>query len=72
MPEHALIGHVVDREQRADVLVAGHAAIFDLQVGRNQAGLPVVGVEHVDLQIQQPDRFEHGAQKKTNRSQLSL
>ena len=55
------IGHVVDREQRGDLLVAGHAAIFDLQIGGNQAGLPVVGVQHVDLQIQQANRFQHRA-----------
>ena len=43
VPEHALIGHVVDREQRADLLVAGHAAVLDLQIGRDQPRLPVVG-----------------------------
>ena len=35
--------------------------IFDLQVGRNQAGLPVVGVQHVDVQVQQADGLQHGA-----------
>ena len=61
MPKLALEGEVVDREQAGDVLVARPVAIFDRQIGRHQAGLPIVGVDHIDLQIQQADGFEHRA-----------
>ena len=59
VPEGALIGHVVDRQQAGQLLEAGDVSVFDLQVGGNQAGLPVVNVQQIDLQIEQPDRFEH-------------
>ena len=61
VPELALEGEVVDRQQRGDPLIARHAVILDLQIGRDQARLPVVDVQHVDRQVQQPDRLEHGA-----------
>ncbi len=51
-------------------LVARQAAVFDLEIGRQQARLPVVGVQHVDLQIQAagwpPSR--RGRRRRTARS----
>ena len=42
----------------------GMPAVFDLQIGRHQAGLPVVGVQHVDRQVQQADGLQHGPAEK--------
>ena len=36
VPEDALIGQVVNRQQRGDVLVAVRVGVFDVQVGRDQ------------------------------------
>ena len=35
--------------------------ILDLQIRGDQARLPVVDVQHVDLQVQEADGFQHGA-----------
>jgi len=59
VPERALVGHVVDRKQRGNPLVAREAAVFDVQIRRHQPGLPVVGVDHVQVQLQQPHGLQH-------------
>ncbi len=64
VPEHALVGHVVNRKQRANLLVAGHGPVFDLQIGRHQGRLPIVGVQHLDVEVEQVNRFEDGAAKE--------
>ena len=61
VPELPLIGHVVDREQTGDPFIPRRGAILDFQVGRNQAGLPIVGMQHVDVQVEQPNCLEDRA-----------
>ena len=64
MPELALIGHVVDGKDRGDFFVTGVAGVKDFQIGRYEAGLPVVGVQHVYRQVQQANGFQNGAGEK--------
>ena len=64
VPELALIRDVVNRQHAGDPLVARNAVVLDLQIGRRQARLPVVGVQHVDVQVQQPNGLQHGAAEK--------
>ena len=54
----------MDGEQRGDLLVAGIAGIEDLQIGRDQPRLPVVGVQQIDGQIQQADCLQHGPREE--------
>ena len=54
----------MDGEHRGDLLVPRNAGVDDLQVGRHQPGLPVVGVQHVDGQVQQADGLQDGAREK--------
>ena len=61
VPELALIRDVVNRQHAGDPLVARNAVVLDLQIGRRQARLPVVGVQHVDVQVQQPNGLQNGA-----------
>ena len=62
---------IVDRKQRGHVFELRHAAMFDLQIRRDEPGLPIVGVDHVELQAQQADASITAREKNTNRSQLS-
>ena len=64
MPETALVGDIVDRKQRGHVFELRHAALFDLQVRRDEPRLPIVGVDHVELQAQLARRFDHGPGEK--------
>ena len=45
--EHALVGHVVDREHARDAAQRGIAPVEGLQVDGDETGLPVVGMEDV-------------------------
>ena len=57
VPKLALVRHVVDREERSDVFIAGIAGIFGLQIRRDQTRLPIVGVEYVNVKIEKSYRF---------------
>ena len=52
-------------------LGAGVAAVHFREIDRDQAGLPVVEVQHVGPEIEQADASRTARQKKTKRSQLS-
>ena len=49
-----------------------HVGMFDLQIGRNQAGLPIVAVQHIHRDAQCTSDCIKARQKNANRSQLSL
>ena len=48
VPETSLVGQVVDREQTGNAIVERYVSMFDLQIGRNQTGLPVIAVQYID------------------------
>ena len=56
MPKRPLKREIVDREQRREVLIARHRAILDLVIGGNQAGLPVIGVQHIGPEIEDAEQ----------------
>ncbi len=58
MPEAALVGKVVDGNQRDRVFEPRDAAVFDLQQSGDETGLPVVAVDDIDIEVQEPDGFE--------------
>ncbi len=64
MPELALVRDVVNRQQAGHPPVTRHGVVLDLQIGRNQSRLPIVDVQHVDLQVEQPHGLEHGPAEK--------
>ena len=61
VPETALVGQVVEREQGGNAIVEGNVSVFDLQVGGDQPGLPVVAVEHVNGDPDRTERLHHRA-----------
>ncbi len=56
VPEQAQVRQVVDRQQRPGRGQLGHVLVERAQIHRDQAGLPVVAVDHVGAQVQGPDR----------------
>src|SRR5205823_5209234 len=66
-PKRPLIGKVVDGEQRPDILVprlqrgVGIPVVLFAQVNRDEAGLPVVGMDDIGPEIEEADGLEHGA-----------
>ena len=64
VPELALECDVMDRKQRGHSLVPWHVVVLDLEIGRHQTALPIVRMDDVDVEVQQPDRLQHGAAEK--------
>src|SRR5262249_28033321 len=56
--EVALVRQVVDREQRAYRVKPWLLAIELVQIDRHEPGLPVVAMDDVRPQVQQPDHLE--------------
>jgi len=73
VPENALKGDVVDRQEGADAVVVrarsesagvpglAERAVLLAQVDSRQGRLPVVEMQHVGPEIEQADGFEDGA-----------
>ncbi len=59
VPEHPLVGQVVDRQQGPDRAAAVRAAVELVEVDGDQPGLPVVAVDDVGAEAQQADRLQH-------------
>src|SRR5262249_59141909 len=49
VPEHALVGEVVDREERGQPAEVRIVAIERAQVDRDEAGLPIVAMDDLRL-----------------------
>jgi hypothetical protein len=61
MPEIALNGEVVYREDDRRRLVGRQDLVLGREVGWEQACLPVVGMDQVGLQVEQANGFEDGS-----------
>ncbi len=59
VPKLALERQIVDGEDGCDLLVLGNAAVFGREIRGQQAGLPIVAVQDVEVEIQQPHGFHH-------------
>src|SRR4051794_25708937 len=74
MPKSALIGQIVDGEDGTNLCVSaaqvglGVMSIEFPQENAGQTGLPVVQVEDVGPEVQEPNRFEDGPRKEAEAS----
>ena len=59
--EHALILQVVDGVHRLHILIERELRVLNLEQRRDHAGLPVVAVDHVGLEVEVNQRVDHRA-----------
>ena len=59
-PGDPLVGQVVNREQRGHLLVERLLPPLGIQPGRDDTGVPIVGVNHVRLPVQHAERGQGG------------
>ena len=65
VPEAALVGQIMEREQCGNATVKRDVCVFDPQVGRDESGLPIVAVQYVNRDANGAKRLHYGATKES-------